>query len=265
MAYLADTANLQIAAFWLGTVGWILSAITTGLIEWRVWYVPDNSVITSGVAWVGIWRVCFFSHQLVSSEYRVMFCQSFSALDSFVPVEVYVAQALMIAAIMSGAAGKAASICAFRSIFFGMTNARLIRIAFSLGGTLYMFASVCVVVAVGWNLNSVATNQSIAFPASYYMPASPASQEPGAAIGVGLTSSILLMFSGIIFLTYRLPHTRQVKVFPTYHSTESLDCVSVGSSGTFYSRSLASAGSARRSATSAYERDNPAFQSHEHL
>ncbi|KAG7276283.1 hypothetical protein CRUP_015606 [Coryphaenoides rupestris] len=65
MRYLADTAHAQFLGLVVGCVAWILIMATAGLNEWRLWYVPDaTAVVSSGVAWVGIWRACFYSHTL---------------------------------------------------------------------------------------------------------------------------------------------------------------------------------------------------------
>lgn len=68
MTYLAHTAHAQLGALWLGCVGWTTTAMALGLIQWRVWVVSDREFISSGVAWVGVWRVCFNSHTLVTPD-----------------------------------------------------------------------------------------------------------------------------------------------------------------------------------------------------
>lgn len=53
MVYLAHSAHAQLGALAMGCVGWTLTAVAMGLIQWRVWHVSGRSVISSGVAWVG--------------------------------------------------------------------------------------------------------------------------------------------------------------------------------------------------------------------
>nr|XP_019959648.1 PREDICTED: claudin-34-like [Paralichthys olivaceus] len=75
MVYLAHTAHAQLSALWLSCVGWTLTTVALGLIQWRIWQVSDQEVISSGVAWVGIWRACFNSHNVVSPSFRIMHCR----------------------------------------------------------------------------------------------------------------------------------------------------------------------------------------------
>ncbi|KAI4794383.1 hypothetical protein KUCAC02_032098 [Chaenocephalus aceratus] len=102
MKYVAHTAHWQFLGLTFGVLAWILTVATTGLNEWRLWFVSDVSVVTSGVAWVGIWRACFYSHALPVIEN----CRSISISDSFAPAEIPVAQVLMVSALVCGLLGK---------------------------------------------------------------------------------------------------------------------------------------------------------------
>ncbi|KPP78463.1 claudin-2-like [Scleropages formosus] len=191
--------------FCVGSVGWILSAVTTGLIQWRVWYVADTSVITSGVAWVGIWKVCFYSRLLVTSGNEWIFCQSMKTWELFVPPEICAAQVLMLAAVIAGVCGSSSAVYGLRNIYFGMEEQKPIRTAFNLAGALYLSSGVCSLVPLAWNIWSVACNHAIAFPPSFHMPSTPVKQEVGEGIGVGIISSALMLASGVVFLSYRFP------------------------------------------------------------
>ncbi|KAM5180748.1 claudin-34 [Mantella aurantiaca] len=205
MPYLATTVHLQLAGFALATVGWILGSIATGLVQWRVWYVTNSTVITSGIAWVGIWQTCFFSHILVSPNQKTMYCQKYSVTDSFVPREIFVAQGLMLSATILGAMGKTASVFALRHVYHGTSQFNRIFQWFTLCGILNIFASIIILIPVAWNLHSVVNNFSINFSSTYYMPSSPQRQEVGAAICLGIVSAILYFWSGVFFLAYKLP------------------------------------------------------------
>nr|XP_005487604.1 claudin-34 [Zonotrichia albicollis] len=207
MNSLVTTSHLQLAAFALGTIGWILCTVSMGIVEWRVWHVDNTTVISSGIAWVGIWKVCFISYLYVSPGYREQFCHKFSGYDSFIPHEIYAAQGLLLIAMFMGLLGLAATIFALRNIYMGVTHKPLIAPFFLVGGFFYISAGVCVLIPVSWNFYSVTHNQSIAFPPSYYMPSSPAAQEAGAAIPVGIVAVILLLLSGTFSLSYRFPMT----------------------------------------------------------
>uniref|UniRef100_A0AAY4CYF2 Uncharacterized protein n=1 Tax=Denticeps clupeoides TaxID=299321 RepID=A0AAY4CYF2_9TELE len=212
MVYLAHTAHPQYAAMWLGAVGWILTVVTTGLVEWRVWVVADVSVITSGMVWVGIWRVCFFSHILVSPELRVMFCQKMRLSDAFTPWEIAVAQVLMMVAAVLGLLASASVIYGLRNIFFGLDKKIHILVAFSLGGVLYLLTAVCSLIPLCLNFNSVVQNQTIAFPDIFHVPPAPVEQHVGGGIAVGISASIMMVTSGIVKLQCLLSITKTLAV-----------------------------------------------------
>ncbi|XP_060933410.1 claudin-34 [Limanda limanda] len=197
--YLVHTAHLQFLGLTTGFLGWILTMVTVGLNEWRLWHVDDVSVITSGVAWVGIWKVCFYTHVLPQME----FCRSISMSDSFLPVEIPVAQVLMVLAVILGLAGSISGGVAMRMVYFTVEDRKNIRLVFILTGTLYLFSGSCSLVPLVWNMNSVHINSTIDFPPEYHLPVVPVRQQIGIAIGVGIFSSILMFISGLLFLSYK--------------------------------------------------------------
>lgn len=198
MLFLADTAHVQFLGLIVGFVGWILTMATAGLDEWRLWYVSDISVINSGVAWVGIWRACFYSHTLPKMEN----CQSISISDSFLPVEILVAQVLMMLAVICGLAGNMTAALAMRMAYFSVRNRKSLRMLFILAGVLYFLTAVLSLVPLVWNMTSLLNNSTIAFPPKYHLPTVPESQEVGSAIGLGILSSIMMLISSLIFFCY---------------------------------------------------------------
>ncbi|KAI5616654.1 claudin-34 [Silurus asotus] len=215
MPYLAHTAHAQFAGFCVGAVGWILIIVAIGLVEWRVWEVSDLSVITSGLAWVGIWRVCFFTTVLVTSEYQIMYCQRMQLTDPYTPNEIAAAQALMLLAIILGFFGNTSVIYGLRNVYFGVDEIRSITLAFSIGGGLLLLAGVTSFIPLFWNLNAVVTNQTIDFPSNFNMPPAPDDQYVGPGIAVGIFASILVVLSGIVFLSYKLPAGLSSKIIPS--------------------------------------------------
>ncbi|KAM4795706.1 claudin-34 [Rhinophrynus dorsalis] len=244
MPYLAHTANFQLAGFAFATVGWALALIATGHVQWRVWYVSNTTIITSGVAWIGIWRTCFFSDVKVSPDLETMYCQELKVMDSFVPREIFVAQGLMLVAAILAAAGKVLCTFGLKNIYQSSSNITLIYQYFTAGGLLDLLSSVCIIIPVAWNLHSVVNNYSISFPSPYDMPSSPERQEVGAAIAIGIVAAILLFFSGMFFLCYKLRSILESKLHPA-SSEDAQDSIfgddfSITSNSITNSRSFAS-------------------------
>ncbi|NXJ14864.1 CLD34 protein, partial [Odontophorus gujanensis] len=201
------TSHLQLASFALGMIGWILCTISMGLVDWRVWHVDNTTIISSGVAWVGIWKVCFISYIHVSPGYKEQFCHKFSGYDSSIPGEIYAAQGLLVIAMVTGLLGLTATVFALRNISMRIRRKIPITRFFLVGGFFYIFSGLCVLIPVSYNFYSVTHNQSIAFPPSYYMPSSPVAQEAGAAIPIGIIAAILLLLSGTFSLSCRFSVT----------------------------------------------------------
>ncbi len=252
MTYLAHTAHAQLGALWVAVVGWTLTTMALGLIEWRVWEVSNREVISSGVAWVGIWRTCFNSHTLVTSDFQVMHCKYISLTEEFTPPEIVAGQVLMLLSVFVGLCGNAAGVYALRNVYFGMENSP-IRLAFFTSGALCLLAAIMSLIPLLWNLSSVVTNQTINFPAEFEMPQAPDSQHVGSSIGVGIVGTALMIVSGITFCMYKLPVKLQPTIQPSLRGEVHLDLPAPPVTAGW------------GALTSSRGKDNPAFESHEHL
>uniref|UniRef100_A0A8C1WAU2 Uncharacterized protein n=1 Tax=Cyprinus carpio TaxID=7962 RepID=A0A8C1WAU2_CYPCA len=144
----------------------------SGVNDWRIWYVDNQTVITGGMASVGVWRVCFNSHILDSAE----ICKSISLTDSFTPLEIAAAQVLCMVAVGVGVIANLVAGHAVRNAIFGVDNGH-VRLTFVMAGSLYWLTAVCLVVPVFWNMNSVLANLTIDFPPDFYLPSAPVKQE----------------------------------------------------------------------------------------
>ncbi|XP_013882759.1 claudin-34-like [Austrofundulus limnaeus] len=176
MTYLAHTAHSQFGALWLSFVGWILTSMSLGLIQWRVWQVSDTKVITSGVVWVGIWRACFNSYTDVSEGFRNMHCRYISLREAFTPPEIAAGQVLMLLSLIVGLSGNAGGVYAMRNAYFGVGKNSSILLSFISTVVLCLLAAVLSLIPLIWNLSSVVTNQTIQFPSEFKLPQAPISQ-----------------------------------------------------------------------------------------
>ncbi|XP_077573322.1 claudin-34 [Stigmatopora nigra] len=202
MLFLAHTAHLQLAGLLSGCLAWILTMAATATDQWRLWRLRrsnDTAHITSGVAWVGIWRACFHSHALPEMEH----CQSVSFSDAFVPPEIRAAQVSMMLAAATALAANAAAGQAVRRVYFSLEVRGRVRALFILAGALYVLAGALAAVPLAWNAKAVADGAAIHFPPSFRLPATPAGQEVGVAIVLGWVAAILMFTNGLVFLAHR--------------------------------------------------------------
>uniref|UniRef100_A0A674I4I8 Claudin 34 n=1 Tax=Terrapene triunguis TaxID=2587831 RepID=A0A674I4I8_9SAUR len=171
-------------AFAFGTTGWILCTVSMGLVEWRVWHVDNTTIISSGIAWVGIWKVCFISY----------------LHNTFSPSEIFVAQDLLMLATIMEAVAIGFTLFALWGVYKKELKKHYSLVFFLTGGLLNILSSVLILIPVSWNLHSIMKNRSIAFPPSYHLPSTPKSQKVGAAIPVGFISVLLLLLGGFLLL-----------------------------------------------------------------
>uniref|UniRef100_A0A671TDG9 Claudin 34 n=1 Tax=Sinocyclocheilus anshuiensis TaxID=1608454 RepID=A0A671TDG9_9TELE len=179
------SVHWQFAGLVLGFVGWIMTASISGVNDWRIWYVDNQTVITGGLAWVGVWRVCFNSHILDSTE----ICKSISLTDSFTPPEIAAAQVLCMVAVGVGVLAILVAGHVVRNAIFGVNN-RHVRLTFVMAGSLFWLTAACSLVPVFWNMNSVLANLTIDFPPDFYLPSAPVKQEVGPGIGIGIVFTV---------------------------------------------------------------------------
>ncbi|XP_012675973.1 claudin-34 [Clupea harengus] len=224
MAYLAHTAHLQFLGLAMGAVGWLMILCSAGINEWRLWYVSDRSVITSGVAWVGVWRACFYTHTMNTAEY----CRALAVTDSFLPVEMVLAQILIMMAVAVGLLGNVVGGCAMRKVYFGLGKRRSINLTFWSAGTLYLLTATSALVPLCLTTAAVLNNHTIAFPPEYDFPPAPSSQGIGSAIGVGIGASIMIACGGLLFLCYRYPKKAETSIETNGHLVDSKSQPSVG-------------------------------------
>ncbi|KAM9328547.1 claudin-34-like [Pholidichthys leucotaenia] len=204
MTYPAHTAYSQ-AILWLGCVGWVLTTVALGLVQWRVWRVTDTEFVTSGVAWVGLWRACFNSHRVVSPEFRIMYCRSIRLTDGYATPEMAAGQVFMLLSLLVGLCGNVGGVYTMRNAYFGITEDPPIRLGFIFTGFLCLLASGMSLVPLLWNLSAVVNNVTINFPPEFKLPSAPESQHVGCGIWVGIVGSVLMVVSGVIFCMYGLP------------------------------------------------------------
>uniref|UniRef100_A0A8C8S0A5 Claudin-34 n=1 Tax=Pelusios castaneus TaxID=367368 RepID=A0A8C8S0A5_9SAUR len=187
--FLAITSYIPVAGLILSLLGWILCVISIGLIQWRVWHVDNTTIIYSGIVWIGIWDVCFTLNPELANGSSIRVCQGFSTQNTFIPLEIFVAQDLLILATTIESVAIGFTLFALWNVYKKKPKKHYILVFFLTGGLLNIISSVAILIPVSWNLYSIMKNHSIAFPPPYHLPSTPKTQTVGAAIPVGLISA----------------------------------------------------------------------------
>lgn len=200
MALLINSANCQFAGLIIATVGWILSTMSMGFAEWRVWHMNNASISPPGVALVGPWKVCVYH----STSYfdRATPCHHYPYLDTYLPRDIRAAQHLLLAASILGLLGKVSVVFALRNLYLGIRSAT--RHPFAVPGIVNMAASACIAIAVIWSYYSMMNDEGISFPPPLSIPFKPDKQEMGNAMIVACLAAFIMMLSGLFHLSYKV-------------------------------------------------------------
>ncbi|XP_029786586.1 claudin-34 [Suricata suricatta] len=202
MAWPSCSNNCQLAAFILATVGWVLASTCMGLSEWRVWRTESLPFSPSSVVCVGMWKM--------SDTNRVEYCQHYSYRDIYLPLDVRVSQYLLLVASILGLLERASVIFALRNLYIGSLPKEATVGPFIASGILNITAGVCVSIAVAWNYHPVTNKEGIAFPPSLCIPFKPETQVVGSTVLVACLGAVLMLWSGLVFISYRHPNAHLV-------------------------------------------------------
>uniref|UniRef100_A0A8C6DY65 Claudin-34 n=1 Tax=Moschus moschiferus TaxID=68415 RepID=A0A8C6DY65_MOSMO len=205
MTLFINSASCQIVGFAVATIGWILGTTTMGFVEWRVWYL-DNASQFSGLACVGMWRVCVFRHTNITTTTS---CHDYTYHDTYLPLDIRVSQNLLLMASILGLLGKASVTVALKNVSMGIFENTTYK-AFVISGILNIAAGICISVAVIWNYHSVMTEAGIVFPPSFNLPFKPHAQQIGNTVIVACLAASVLFLSGWLILSYKVPLDIQV-------------------------------------------------------
>ncbi|CAH6784382.1 claudin-34 [Phodopus roborovskii] len=195
--------NRQMGGFALTTVAWIICCISMGLPQWRVWRFQDPIASKPTTAFVGMWRVCVFHHDDSFSDIRI--CHRYNYQDTFIPLDIRVAQQLLLVSSFLGLVGKITTIISLWNVCVGRVHKNSSYNPFGLSGILNIIASSFVCLAVFFNYVSIIIQEEIAFPPSFHMPSHPDTQEIGSAMALAVIAAILFLLSGTILLSSNIP------------------------------------------------------------
>ncbi|XP_028629289.1 claudin-34-like [Grammomys surdaster] len=202
-------AKRQLGGFAVGTLAWFLCSISMGLPHWRVWFFQDPMESKPGMILVGMWRTCVYHQESNSSFNRV--CYKYTYQDTFIPLDIRVAQHLLLIASSLGIAATISVIVALWKLYSGRLRKKATFNPFRLPGILNIIASSFVFLSTLYNYLSIFRKDGIAFPPSFRTPSFPDSQKVGTALVMATISCFLFLVGGIIPLSFTLPPRYRVR------------------------------------------------------
>ncbi|XP_031232043.1 claudin-34-like [Mastomys coucha] len=200
MAFFNKSANHQMRGFALATIAWIMCSTSMGLPEWRVWYLEEPTVSSPNIAFIGMWKACICHRVDNSTHQRV--CDHYTYRDTLVPLDIRLAQHLLLVANIIGLVGTVCAVFALQQLYTEKLKKNDDYNPFVLSAILNAVASTFIFLAVMCNYFSVPSKKGICFLPSFQIPLFPYAQRAGSAMGVASISAMLFLLSAIIFISY---------------------------------------------------------------
>lgn len=201
-------ARRQLGGFALGTLAWILCIISIGLPQWRVWCFQEPMDSKPRMTLVGMWKACVYHQEDSSNTSKV--CYKYTYQDTFIPLDIRIAQHLLLICIFLGLVATVAVIVALWKLYSGRIRKKTTCNPFILPGILNVVASSFVFLSILYNYLSIIRKDGIAFPPSFRTPPIPDTQKVGTALAMATLSSFLFLVGGIISLSFTLPRHYQI-------------------------------------------------------
>lgn len=202
-------AKWQIGGFAAGAIAWFLCIVSMGLPQWRVWFFQDPMDSKHGMTLVGMWKTCIY-HQESNSTFNRM-CYKYTYQDDFIPLDIRVAQHLLLIASFLGIIATISVIIALWKLNSGRLRKKATFNPFRLPGILNSIASSFVFLSILYNYLSIIRKDGIAFPPSFHTPSFPDHQKIGTALAMATLSCFLFLVGGIIPLSFTLPPRSRVR------------------------------------------------------
>ncbi|XP_006088680.1 claudin-34-like [Myotis lucifugus] len=209
MAFFIDP-NCQVVSFVLNTLGWMFSMICMGLAKWRLWYMESISAPSQGLACIGMWKLC--TYQSANHHSRPIACHRYTYSDTYLPLDIRIAQNLLLAASLLGLLGKVLMVTGLRRVYAGQLQKDTTCNLFFASGVLSIVAGAFILIAVIWNYHSVMNEEGIHFPPSFQIPFRPDRQEIGSTVPVAVLAAFLMLLSGLLTISFQQPPN--IEVYP---------------------------------------------------
>ncbi|KAM6902420.1 claudin-5b [Xenentodon cancila] len=178
------SACLESLGLALSVAGSLLVMVACGLPMWKVTAFIDSNIVVAQTMWDGLWMSCVVQS---TGQMQCKVHDSMLALSK----DQQIARALTVVSAVLGIVAMAVTVAGAQCtncIKDEMVKARVVRA----GGVLYLLSAFFVLVPLCWMANNIIVD--------FYDPQVPAAKkrEIGAAIYVGWTAAVLLLFGGAL-------------------------------------------------------------------
>lgn len=208
ISLLDSKADWQLGCFAVATVAWILTTMSMGFVEWRMWYMDGAAQHSPGLVYVGVWKVCVY-HRDGSLDGATL-CHRYAYRDTYLPLNIRVSQHLLLAASILGLLGKAVMVCALSNVYVTDFHLCATYHLITLSGFMNIAAGILLSIAATWNYCAVMNKEGISFPPSFSVPFKPDTQGVGNAFLAACLAAVLSLSCGMFFLLSKTPQSNKV-------------------------------------------------------
>lgn len=199
----------QLGGLAAGTIAWFLCSVSMSLPQWRVWFFKDPMESKPGMTLVGMWKACVYHQESNSTITRV--CYEYTYQDAFIPLDIRVAQHLLLIASLLGIIATVLITIALWELCSRRLRKKATFNPFCLPGILNIIASSFVFLSILYNYLSIIRKAGIGFPASFRTPSFPDDQKVGIALAMATLSCFLFLVGGVVPLSFTLPPRYSVR------------------------------------------------------
>ncbi|KAL6061464.1 hypothetical protein STEG23_034784 [Scotinomys teguina] len=174
-------AGRQLGGFAATILGWILCSASMGLPRWRVWGFRESMDSKPSMTLVGMWKTCVYHQESNSTIDRV--CYPYTYQDTFIPLDIRVAQHLLLVSSFLGVVAIVFIIVALWKLYSGKLRKKGIHNPFIFPGILNIIAGSFVFLSILYNYLSIVHKVIIVNTFAWKMKYSPTTaalpQPPG--------------------------------------------------------------------------------------
>ncbi|XP_052599970.1 claudin-34-like [Peromyscus californicus insignis] len=200
--------NQQLGGFAAAILAWILCSVSMALPHWRMWSFKEPIDSKPSMTLVGMWMTCVYQQENISSIFRV--CYPYTYQDTFIPLDIRIAQHLLLVSSFLGMVATISIIAALWRIYSGRLRKKATYNPFFFSGVLNIIASGFVFLSVLYNYLAIIHKDRIDFPPYFLMPSFPDTQRVGTALTMATLSSFLFLVGGTISLSFTLPRRSHI-------------------------------------------------------
>ncbi|XP_050996962.1 claudin-34-like [Acomys russatus] len=202
VSIVGNHAKRQQGGFVAATIAWFLCSVSMGLPEWRMWCFQDPLDSKPSMTLVEMWRTCVHHQERNYSIVRV--CYQYRYQDTFIPLDIRVAQHLLLISSCLGINAAVFDTIALWKLYSGRLWKKATHNPFCLPGILNIIASSFVFLSILYNYLSIIRKDGIAFPPYFHTPSFPDTQNVGSALAMATLSSVLFIIGDTIALSFTL-------------------------------------------------------------